>query len=161
NEVPSIVQEMPRYRRWLNPLLHDAYAQAEKDEDRRKQLHTSLALLPVDGSQVNYLKDRLLGAQPGEVPGIRDVLEPHKEEMVDPLGAVVEGPDKGKESQRLRAAAALAKYDPQSGRWAKVQEAVANDLVTVPAVYLAVWLESFRPMRAMLRPPLAAIFREA
>ena len=53
---------------------------------------------------------------------IRDALAPHKDELLDKLWAVVEKPEKGKESQRLRAAAALAKYDPESEKWAKVQE---------------------------------------
>jgi formylglycine-generating enzyme required for sulfatase activity len=42
-----------------------------------------------------------------------------------------------------------------------VQQAVANDLVKVPATDLAAWLESLRPVRATLRPPLVTIFREA
>ena len=51
-EVPSIVQDMAAYRRWTDPLLHEAYGKAEADKDARKQLHASLALLPVDGTQV-------------------------------------------------------------------------------------------------------------
>src|ERR1019366_1944343 len=66
-QVPNIVADMPPYRRWLNPLLHEAQAQAVKDNEPRKQLHASLALLPVDGTQVAYLKDRLLDAAPNEV----------------------------------------------------------------------------------------------
>jgi eukaryotic-like serine/threonine-protein kinase len=144
NEVPGIVEDMAPYRRWLDPLLHDAEAQAEKDNDRRKQLHASLALLP-EASQVEYLYGRLLDAEPGEVPVIRDALTPHKEQLMEKLWAVVESPEKDKESQRLRAAAALAKYDPESEKWAKLQEAVGNDLVSVPAVYLATWVESLSP----------------
>ena len=114
NEVPTIVEEMDSYRRWIDPLLHDAYAQAKDDKDARKQLHASLALLPVDATQVDYLYGRLLDAEPHEVPVIRDALAPHKDALLDKLWAVVEKPEKGKESQRLRAAAALAKYDPES-----------------------------------------------
>ena len=84
-----------------------------------KQLHASLALLPVDATQVDYLYGRLLDAEPHEVPVIRDALAPHKDDLLDKLWAVVETPEKGKESQRLRAAAALAKYDPESEKWAK------------------------------------------
>jgi eukaryotic-like serine/threonine-protein kinase len=160
NEVPGIVQDMAPYRRWLDPLLHDAQAQAEKDNDRRKQLHASLALLPVDASQVEYLYGRLLDAEPDEVPVIRDALTPHKEQLVEKLWAVVESPEKDKESQRLRAAAALAKYDPESEKWAKLQAAVGNDLVNVPAVYLAMWLESLRPVREKLLAPLAVVYRD-
>ena len=61
---------------------------------------------------------------------IRDALAPHKDGLLDKLWAVVEKPEKGKESQRLRAAAALAKYDPDSKRW-------ASTLQTEDVVFLA------------------------
>jgi formylglycine-generating enzyme required for sulfatase activity len=160
DEVPTIVQEMAPYRRWLDPLLRDAYQEAEAKRDRGKQLHTSLALLPVDASQVKYLYIRLLDAEPHEVPVLRDALAPHKDGLLARLWAAVEAPARGKEHQRLRAAAALAKYDPESQRWAKEREPVANDLVSVPLVYLVAWMESFRPVRAQLLSPLSAIFRE-
>jgi len=161
HEVPVIVRDMARYRRWLDPLLHDAHLQAEKGNDPRQELHTSLALLPVDSSQVEYLYDRLLDATPPDVPVVVDALELHAKKLLDKLWAVVEAPEKGHESQRLRAAAALASYDPRSERWANSQDAVANDLVRVPAVYLALWLESFRPVCEQLLSPLGAIYREA
>jgi eukaryotic-like serine/threonine-protein kinase len=161
NEVPTIVEDIAGYRRWLDPLLHDAQAQATQDKDHRKLLHTSLALLPVDASQMAYLYTRLIDAEPSEVPVVRDALTPHKEQLLDKLWAVVEAPEKGKESQRLRAAAALAKYDPDSEKWAKVQEAVGNDLVVVPAVYLAIWMDSLRPVRDKLLPHLLAVYRDA
>ena len=62
SDVPTIVQDMSSCRPWINPLLHEAYLKAESDKDAGKQLHASLALLPVDGTQVTYLTDRLLGA---------------------------------------------------------------------------------------------------
>jgi hypothetical protein len=123
HEVPTIVQDMALYRRWLDPLLHDAYAEAEKDNDRRKQLHASLALLPVDRAQVRYLYGRLLDAEPAEVPVIRDALAPHQQGLLDKLWAVAEAPEKGKESQRLRAASALAKFDAEGERWGQVKDA--------------------------------------
>jgi serine/threonine protein kinase/formylglycine-generating enzyme required for sulfatase activity len=161
NEVPTIVQDMTPYRPWLDLLLRDAHAQAEKDKDHRKQLHTSLALLPVDASQVKYLNGRLLDAGPGEVAVIREALAPHKEELADQLWPIVEAPEKGKESQRLRAAAALAKYDPESEKWAKVHEAVGNDLVGVPAVYLSLWMDALRPVRIKLLPHLSVAYRDS
>src|SRR5205807_8742421 len=107
NEVPTIVQDMAPYRLWLDPLLNDAYAEAEASKDAHKQLPPSLALLPADATQVEYLYARLLKAEPHEVPVIRDALAAHKLELKDRLWAVVERPEKGKEQQRLRAAAAL------------------------------------------------------
>jgi serine/threonine protein kinase/formylglycine-generating enzyme required for sulfatase activity len=161
NEVPTIVDNMPPYRRWLNRLLHEAYAQATQDQDRRKQLHTSLALLPVDASQVNYLKDRLLNADAGEVAIIRDALVPHRDQLVGELWPVVEAPEKGKELRRLRAAAALAKYDPESQKWAKAGHLVVTDLVQQNPVHLLYWSEGFRPVKDALLAPLANIYRNA
>ena len=89
NEVPTIVANMAPYRYWIDPLLRDAAAQAEAGKDARKQLHASLALLPVDATQVDYLYRRLLDAEPQEVPVIRDALAPHKESLLDKLWAVV------------------------------------------------------------------------
>src|SRR5262249_41864423 len=52
DEVPTIVQEMAPYRRWINPLIEDAFNKPDPDgtpveATRRRMLHTSLALLPV------------------------------------------------------------------------------------------------------------------
>jgi formylglycine-generating enzyme required for sulfatase activity len=114
----------------------------------------------VDPGQVGYLSTRLLEAQPHEVPVIRDALAPHKDVLLDKLWAVVETPPKGKEGQRLRAAAALARYDPDSEKWAAAQEAVGNDLVAVPALHLSLWMESLRPVRTKLLPQLAVVYRD-
>jgi formylglycine-generating enzyme required for sulfatase activity len=160
-EVPTIVQEMAPYRRWLDPLLRDAYQEAEAKLDRGKQLHTSLALLPVDATQVEYLHRQLLDAEPHEVLVLRDALAPHQDGLLDKLWAAVEAPARGREHQRLRAAAALAKYDPESEKWAKAQEAVGNDLVGIPAVYLSLWMDSLRPVRKKLLAPLAVVYRDA
>ena len=120
----------------------------KQSNDARKQLHASLALLPVDASQVEYLYGRLLDAEPHEVPVIRDALAPHKDELLDKLWAVVETPEKGKESQRLRAAAALAKYDPESEKWAKASgPVVVNDLVRRTRCFWASGCEAFRPVK--------------
>jgi len=154
NDVPTIVQDMAPYRRWLDPLLQDAYQVANTSNHARKELHASLALLPVDPSQVAYLQGRLLDAEPSEVPVIRDALTPYKNELLDKLWLVVESPGK----QRLRAAAALAKYDPDSEKWAKVQDTVGNDLVSEPSVYVPVWMEALRPVRVQLLPSLSVVY---
>src|SRR5947209_20596086 len=65
-QVPQVVGEMAEYRQWTDPLLREEMDKAA-DKSRQK-LHTSLALLPVDGSQVPYLYDRLLDAEAHEVP---------------------------------------------------------------------------------------------
>src|SRR5262249_55640363 len=149
NEVLNIVQEMGPYRPWLDPRLHEAHAAAEEKKDHRKQLHTSLALLPVDASQVDPLYETLLDAEhPGEVIVLRDALVPHKEQLADKLWSVVESPGKGKQPRRLRAAAALAKYEPNSERWARVKDQVVSSMVAVQPYHLAGWMEALSPIKA-------------
>ncbi len=157
--VPAIVSDLKAYRAWADPLLRE---ESDKAADKsRQKLHASLALLPVDTTQVDYVYGRLIDAEPHEVPVIRDALAPHKDALLDKLWAVVEKPEKGKESQRLRAASALGKYDPESEKWTKAQETVGNDLVAVPAVYLAMWMDSLRPVRTKLFTQLSAVYRDA
>jgi eukaryotic-like serine/threonine-protein kinase len=160
NEVPAIVLDMAPYRRRIGPLLHDALAQAEKGQDRRRQLHARLALLPMDASQVESLYGRLLDAEPGEVAVLGDALLPYKDQLAPRLWPVVEAPQKGKRSQRLRAAAALAKYDPNSDNWVKGSPLVVNDLVGENSVYLLHWSEAYRPVKDSFLAPLAGIFRD-
>jgi eukaryotic-like serine/threonine-protein kinase len=157
-QVPSIVDEMAEYRKWADPLLRQENAKAVANS--RQKLNASLALLAVDVTQVDYLYGRLLDAGRPEVAVIRDALAPHKDELIEKLWAVAANSEKGKDLQRLPAACALASYDPYSRRWADVREQVANDLVSVPAVYLATWMELLRPMRGQLQAPLAAIYRD-
>jgi formylglycine-generating enzyme required for sulfatase activity len=154
--VPVIIAELSGYRQWADPLLRQANADAE-DGSRRK-LHASLALLPVDSGQVDYLYRHLLDANPAQVPVIRDALLGHEEELKEKLWAVVAQPPKDYECRRLRAAAALAAFDPDSARWDRNGQAVAADLVTVPAVYLANWMDALRPVRGKLQKPLSVIF---
>jgi hypothetical protein len=161
NEVPGIVASMPPYRRWLDPLLRDTYRQAEAGKDAHKQLHASLALLPVDVSQGEYLYERLLEAESYEVLVIRDALAKQASDLVGRLWTVVEKPEKGKQQERLRAAAALASYDPDSSRWDRVGKHVTSDLVRVPAVSLASWMESFRRVRRKMVPSLIEVYRDS
>jgi hypothetical protein len=158
-QVPAIIAEMSDYRHWTDPLLREESDKAGASPSQK--LHSSLALLPVDATQVNYLYDRLLDAQPHEVPVIRDALAPHKDGLLDKLWAVAAAPEDGKESQRLRAAAALAKYDSASEKWATAQQSVGNDLVAMPALHLSLWMEALRPVRTRLLPQLSAVYRDA
>jgi formylglycine-generating enzyme required for sulfatase activity len=160
NEVPGIVRDMGPYRRWIDRLLRQDYGKAAADKDARKQLHASLALLPVDATQVKFLYGRLLDAEPHEVPVIRDALAPHKDGLLNNLWGVVEKPDKGREAQRLRAAAALATYAPKSDRWNRSSKAVVGQLVAENPVFLGLWTEAFRPIRRALLAPLATFYRD-
>jgi formylglycine-generating enzyme required for sulfatase activity len=157
------VEELSHYRRWIDPLLRDAYQEAEasKEPGSRAQLHVSMALLPVDAGQTEYLYERLLDATPQEISILCEVLAPHQDELLEKLWAVVEHPAQGKEHRRLRAACALAKYDPENGRWATVAEPVVDDFVAVAPTYLERWMDSLKPVRRKLQTALETVFRDA
>jgi serine/threonine protein kinase/formylglycine-generating enzyme required for sulfatase activity len=157
-QVPAIVGEMAAYRRWTDPLLNDEFQRAAPDS--RQKLHASLALLPVDTSQGEYAFRRLLDAAPDEVPVIRDALAPHGDELRERLWSVVERPEAGKESRRLRAASALARYDPENQRWQGAGALVAGDLVLENAIFLGQWTEALRPVKNWLVPRLCEIFKD-
>ena len=157
-QVRAIVDQMADYRQWTDQHLRDENGKAA--DKSRQQLHTSLALLPVDPAQVDYLYGRLLDAEPQHVAVIRDFLAPHKDELLPKLWVVVATPARGKEAQRLRAAAALAKYDPANAKWAKVASLVVNDLVLENPVYLGQWSEAYRPVRQALLAPLSVYFKD-
>jgi serine/threonine protein kinase/formylglycine-generating enzyme required for sulfatase activity len=156
SDVPQIVAQLEPYRRWANPLLARMTA---PDTDPKVRLHASLALLPVDAGQVDYLYERLLHAEAHEVPVLREALRAHQHELTGRLWAVLEdgGTDRG---QRFRAACALAAYAPDDRRWEKVGEEVAAELVTQNALVADKWVAALRPVRTKLLTPLSSLFRD-
>jgi hypothetical protein len=153
-DVPGIVQEMAPYRRWLDPLLHEASAQAKQESDPRKQLHASLALSPVDSGQVEYLYGRLLQAQPQEVIVIRGSLAGHQQDLTERLWRLLEDPQQDQD-QRLRAACALAAFAPDNPRWGKVSGDVAETLVVQKPFVIAQWTDALKGAGRWLLPTLA------
>ena len=153
-QVPGIIKEMEAYRAWTDPLLHDAYAQAETDNDPRKQLHASLALLPVDSGQVDYLYGRLLQGQSQEVIVIREALSDHKQVLIERLWALLENP-RNDQDQRFRAACALAFFSPDDPRWEKASPNVAATLFIQKPFVVAQWVDALKGVEKWLLPSLA------
>jgi serine/threonine protein kinase/formylglycine-generating enzyme required for sulfatase activity len=158
-DVPNIVNEMAPYRRWINPALQEAFAQAQEKKDSRKQLHASLAMLPVDSGQVKYLRERLLEAGPEEVIVIRQALCDHRQALLGPLWTVLEN-RKSDPDRRFGAACALAIFDPNNPRWERVAEDVAAKLVTQNPFVIARWAAALQPVGTFLMPPLALFLED-
>jgi formylglycine-generating enzyme required for sulfatase activity len=158
-EVPKYIQELTPYRRWADPLLLKRVE--ETKEESKARLHASLALLPVDSGQLDYLCGQLLVAKPDGVAVIARALASHKDAITDRLWDVVERPPRGQESQRLRAACALAVYSPNDSRWQKVADQAAGEFVSVSPVFFRLWLDAVKPVKAKLVPRLCTIFRDA
>ena len=159
-DVPSIIIELKPNRRWIDPLLRKAYAEAKEVGNSQKQLHAALALLPVDDTQVTYLKDRLLRADAQDISIIRQSLAGHKDALVAECRRVLEKPTQEDQGKALQAASALALYDPENPLWEKVRIDVANRLVAENAYVVARWIDALRPVAKQLSDPLAAIFRD-
>ena len=101
---------MRDYRRWVDPRA-EASELDKASDDHARQLHASLALLPVDATQVDYLFNRLLTATPSELPVLRDALKTHRSTLTPKLWTVLESAKPG-DASLLPAASALASYDP-------------------------------------------------
>ncbi len=153
-DIPGIVQDMLPYRRWLNPLLHDAAAQARQDGNSRKMLQSSLALLPFDSTQLDYLYERLLLAEPADLMVIRAALVDHKAELSKRLWTLLANP-KSDQNQRLRAACVLSLFTPDDSRWQQVNGDVAATLVTQKPFVIAQWTEALKGAGRWLLAPLA------
>jgi serine/threonine protein kinase/formylglycine-generating enzyme required for sulfatase activity len=153
-DVPGVVQDMAPYRRWLDPLLQEAHAQAEQENDPRKRLHASLALVPVDAGQVEYLYERLLKADPQEVIVIRGALSDYRQDLSERLWTLLVNP-KSDQGQRLRSACALAEFAPDDARWEKAGGDVAATLVIQKPFVIAQWTDALKGVGRWLTPPLA------
>ena len=155
-QVPDIVGAMRDYRRWVDSSLRN---ELEKGSDgSRQRLHASLALLPVDDTQVDYLFSRLLSATPSELPVVCDALKSHRSTLIPRLWSVLDSA-KPRDANLLPAASALACYAPDDDRWESIGGKVAQALVSVNPVFLGSWIDELRPVRGRLTAPLASIFQ--
>ena len=145
-DVPAIVEQLPRYRRWADPQLVRVGTMST-DDQRREHLHASLALLPVDAAQVDYLFDRLIKATPTELPVLRDALKTHRSTLTPKLWTVLESAKPG-DASLLPSASALAIYDPDNAKWEAVGGKVAQSLVSVNSLCSRPWIEALRPYEA-------------
>ena len=155
-DVPPFLKQLAGLRIWANPMLHRIIENSGVDSKER--LNASLALLPVDEGQVEYLYQRLLRAAPGELPVLREALKRYWKRLVERLWGVLEQSEE--QAQHLQAACALAVYDPNNANWEELGDRVAQGMVRVNARYLGTWLDALRPAQGKLTAPLAAIFRD-
>ena len=151
-------RQLPSLREFLNIrlLTHKKHW----TDLQRKMMEEAARVHGIPSFTAVGLLKRLLDTTPKEVHVLRNALARYKDELIEKLWAVAEQPAQGHGQQRLRAASALATFDAENERWAKVQGPIADDLVAVPAVYLATWIDALRPVRVALLKPLVDIFRD-
>ncbi|HKI20300.1 MAG TPA: hypothetical protein VKA15_20590, partial [Isosphaeraceae bacterium] len=154
-DVPKLVGQVRQLRKWTEPLLRQEQQAAA--EQSQAKLHTALALLTVDESQLDYLYERLLQSASTEFPTLRDMLTEHRQKLSGRLWSDAESAES--EERRLRAAAALAAYEPVNPGWHAIRDDVVQSLTRVKPEFLGDWKDALRPVRAELLDPLGAIFR--
>jgi serine/threonine protein kinase/formylglycine-generating enzyme required for sulfatase activity len=158
-----IIAQMQPYRFWLDPWLRSALSASRPaltESDKKKALHASLALLPVDAGQVEFLKDQLLKADPESTQVLTKALAPHKSYLRGELWRVARNPATAN-GARLRAACALAEYAPQDqAQWQRVTPDLTNILISENLLTLGRWDGLLRPVRADFIEPLRKVFRD-
>jgi formylglycine-generating enzyme required for sulfatase activity len=147
--VPDLVRSLGPYRRWADPLLlEQEYWPPETDE----RLRISLALLPIDPTQVGFLQERLENAkEPEEVGAIRELLHVYSPGSAEHFWATLKS-RQAKKGQRLRAAAALAYLAPDDGQWPKWADTVVSCMALENMQYLQGWAALLMPIEKHMNP---------
>lgn len=154
-QAQSIVDQMKDYRPWTDPELKGILKRP--DATKKELLYASLALLPTDRSQADYLCGRMLTADYDQFPVIRDALKPRQDELIPRLWGVLED-DAADGSQRFRAGMALATYAPppsdgDDARWRQSATFLVKYLLDTvgkdPAHYNPI-LTALRPVARLL-----------
>jgi formylglycine-generating enzyme required for sulfatase activity len=96
---------------------------------------------------------------PSEVLLVRKALLPYKGQLKEQLWARMT--DAKEPAQRFRALVALARFDPDSERWAGQGTAAVAELLEANPLHLGPWVEALQPVRAALLEPLGEAFRTA
>jgi hypothetical protein len=156
DQVPGIIESLGGLRGRIDPEL--AHIANNADAPPKERLRASLALVPVDETQVPYLFDRLLATDPEDLLVIRGALRQQHKRLLEPLWRVLLDA-KADSRRRLNAASALADYDPADGRWDEAAAFIAGQLVSEDPLALRRWLTALRPVRERLLAPLAAVYR--
>ncbi|MCA9036654.1 MAG: protein kinase, partial [Planctomycetaceae bacterium] len=161
SQVPVIVQEMSEYRTWTDPGLQEMLASDETNN--KTKIHASLALLPVDKSQVDFLTAELLDGNLQTLdrfPVIRDSLQSSQREIESKLWDVLHSDNETPE-RRFRAGMVLAEYAPSDLKWSAYDaDMLADQLVASSPEYQRELREFLRPLAERLLDPIEVIFRD-
>jgi serine/threonine protein kinase/formylglycine-generating enzyme required for sulfatase activity len=155
--VPLLLKELQPFRREVAPDVRDQLRRKELSGPQR--VRANLLLLPDDPGLLPSLRDSLLHAEPEDVLSIRRALRPYRDELNAGLWKTLEDRAAG-EDERLRAACALAEFDPDGKRWQGVAQDVASALASQDPLALGPWMEALRPARRALLPALLRLYRQ-
>jgi formylglycine-generating enzyme required for sulfatase activity len=154
--VPSILENLAPGREEILPRLRELWAEGG---DRQQRMRVGLALLPAEPQTVQPALMRwLLEAEdPREVEVVRDVLAPWSDQLKGDLWEKVNAEATPAEL-RLRALAALARFDPDNPNWHRTGATVVAPWLRSDPLYLGIWARTLYPARQHLLAPLTEVF---
>jgi serine/threonine protein kinase/formylglycine-generating enzyme required for sulfatase activity len=155
-EVPDLAQELAGHAPHAVPRLRAVLTQASATD--KEKLHAGLALLAEDRGAVPYLLERFWDVSPAQLVVLREALRPFiGAEETERLWATVETRAASGE-RRLRAAYALATFNPTSSRWDRAAGDLAEILLESDDKAVT-WLAGFRPVSNILAEHLTRLQR--
>jgi eukaryotic-like serine/threonine-protein kinase len=156
--VPEMLRELDaRASTTVRQLLEPAASSEEPDGDKR--LRAQLFMAPHSQAARVALLESLLTVGPAEHRIITERLASDTTVLAPKFWSAIEHTDS--DDRILRAAAALATWDPDSPTWVRQGSRVAQALSRYDNPYqLPAWVESLVPIRRSLTPALIARFRD-
>ncbi len=160
-QLPSRIAKLMEYREWAEDDLTKIWGEAA--ENSTEKLYAGLALISheaeVAPGLVEHIAARLLDATPHQFLPVRTILAPHKSLVVTNYWTIALDPDQDPD-HRLHAASALADFDMTNTHWNELElvQFLADRLVAVNPIHLAVWEEALKPVSQSLLDPLSRIF---
>ncbi len=122
-------------------------------------MRLALALLPRDQQQVPALLELMLTADPEELTLIRDALRPFAPRLTADLWGLLSDPAVAR-ARRLRAAGALADYDPTNPGWRAIAPDLAATLGAEGPLTVAGWIDVLVNVRKAMVPALRTAFED-
>lgn len=151
--VPGALENLRKRFSECEPGLVSLLTSQELSPSQRWRV--GVALLDSDETQVALLGDSVLERAPEELLVIRDALYPFRRQLVDRYWSIL-GDASRHDGQRLRSAAMLASFDPQSEAWSSVRMDIVKALLSVPSEELDSFLSALQPIRRQLVAELVA-----
>lgn len=165
--IPSIVTEMEPYRSHVEAKLRAVLRPVSEAADGER-LRAAVGLLATDSSQSERICQALLNAPPDEVRVLIGVLEPQPKQWIEPLWTRLTD-SAAPAASRLRAAMALAAYDPTDSakagvRWESAASFVVDQMLAEarqdPSQYEPL-VGALEPVGPRLTKPLTIVFHDA
>jgi formylglycine-generating enzyme required for sulfatase activity/serine/threonine protein kinase len=155
--VPTLLQGMEAIREKIKPSIESRWMAQGLPDPQRVRL--ALARLPYDESVNAYLQSQFLLSTPADSIMIRNALKPRGKELAESFWQSVESLETLPE-KRLRAASALAEFDPENSRWNEIAKPTVAAMLASNPFDWPIWIDGLRPAREHLLPALSETFRD-